>query len=89
MQFIKTKIEGVIVIEPDVHRDERGFFLESFQTERYKEGGIEGPFVQDNHSSSILRTLRGLHAQRSRPQGKLVRVIEGEVSNVTKESNKT
>ena len=72
MDFIPTALPGVLIIEPDVFKDERGFFLESFQERKYREGGIEGPFVQDNHSRSAKRTLRGLHAQLKHPQGKLV-----------------
>ena len=82
MQFSETKIPGVIVIQPDVHRDSRGFFLETFQARRYSAGGIPGPFVQDNHSSSVYRTLRGLHMQITKPQGKLVRVIQGTIWDV-------
>ena len=72
----------VIVVEPDVHRDDRGFFLETWRDERYRAAGIAGPFVQDNHSRSARGTLRGLHAQVRRPQGKLVRAVRGEVFDV-------
>lgn len=82
MRFAPTSIPDVIRIEPDVHRDERGFFLETWHQRKYAEGGITGPFVQDNHSSSCKGALRGLHAQRVRPQGKLVRAVEGEVFDV-------
>lgn len=82
MNFIKTELEGVLVIEPDVHRDSRGFFLESWQERKYREAGIPGPFVQDNHSRSMRGTLRGLHAQRTRPQGKLVRAVRGAIFDV-------
>jgi dTDP-4-dehydrorhamnose 3,5-epimerase len=82
LKFLETQLPGVILVEPDVHRDERGFFLESYQAERYVAGGICETFVQDNHSSSQRGTLRGLHLQLARPQGKLVRVIEGEVFDV-------
>ena len=78
MRFMPTAIPGVLVIEPDVYRDGRGYFLESYHADRYREGGIEEPFVQDNHSRSVLGTLRGLHLQLRHPQGKLIRVIEGE-----------
>jgi dTDP-4-dehydrorhamnose 3,5-epimerase len=77
-----TALPGVVVIEPDIHPDGRGFFLETYHAEKYREHGIEGPFVQDNHSRSIAGTLRGLHLQLRRPQGKLIRVIEGEVFDV-------
>ena len=82
MKFIQTNIEGVILIEPVVHGDARGFFLETYHAEHYRAGGINGPFVQDNHSLSKRGTLRGLHAQFPRSQGKLVRVIEGEIFDV-------
>jgi dTDP-4-dehydrorhamnose 3,5-epimerase len=82
MRFIETKISGVIIIEPDVHRDERGFFLETFHAEKYRQGGLPLPFVQDNQSSSVQNTLRGLHMQLRHPQGKLVRAIEGEIWDV-------
>jgi dTDP-4-dehydrorhamnose 3,5-epimerase len=82
MRFIETSIPGVILIEPDVHRDARGFFLETFHARKYSAGGISDPFVQDNQSSSVYRTLRGLHMQVQRPQGKLVRVIQGAIWDV-------
>jgi dTDP-4-dehydrorhamnose 3,5-epimerase len=77
-----TKLPGVIVIEPDVHRDVRGFFLETYHADKYRAAGIDGPFVQDNHSRSIGGTLRGLHLQVAEPQAKLIRVIEGEIFDV-------
>lgn len=82
MHFRPTSLEGVIVIEPDVYRDPRGFFLESYSVEKYRAGGIEADFVQDNHSRSARGTLRGLHAQWRRPQGKLLRVVAGEIFDV-------
>lgn len=82
MKFLPTELPGVVVIEPDVHRDGRGFFLESYHARKYAEGGIPGPFVQDNHSFSQRGTLRGLHAQQRRPQGKLVRAVLGEMFDV-------
>lgn len=82
MRFLKTALPGVIVVEPDVHRDARGFFLETYHEPRYVEGGIRARFVQDNHSRSAKGTLRGLHGQFPRCQGKLVRAIEGEVFDV-------
>ncbi|WP_137170436.1 dTDP-4-dehydrorhamnose 3,5-epimerase [Marinomonas sp. FW-1] len=83
MNVIKTIIDGVVIIEPKVFGDERGFFLETFQAERYKElAGIDLPFVQDNHSRSGKNVLRGLHFQKTNPQGKLVRVVRGEVFDV-------
>lgn len=82
MRFLATELPGVILIEPDVHKDARGFFLETYHRRKYQEGGIPGDFVQDNHSHSVRGTLRGLHAQRRRPQGKLVRAVEGEIYDV-------
>ena len=82
MRFVRADIPEVLFIEPDVHRDARGFFLETYRAETYRSGGVVGPFVQDNHSRSVAATLRGLHFQRRRPQGKLVRVIEGEIYDV-------
>ena len=81
--FVETVIPGVILVEPPVHRDDRGFFLETYHESRYRDGGIRERFVQDNHSSSARNTLRGLHEQSPHPQGKLVRVIAGEVFDVT------
>jgi dTDP-4-dehydrorhamnose 3,5-epimerase len=82
MKFLSTKLRGVTLIEPDVHRDQRGFFLEAFHAEKYRAGGIAAAFVQDNHSSSVKNTLRGLHLQTRKPQGKLVRVLKGEIWDV-------
>jgi dTDP-4-dehydrorhamnose 3,5-epimerase len=82
-QFIETPIPGVILVEPLVHQDDRGFFFETYHETRYREGGIRERFVQDNHSSSVRNTLRGFHGQSPHPQGKLVRVIEGEAFDVT------
>jgi dTDP-4-dehydrorhamnose 3,5-epimerase len=82
VQFVRTAIPDVVIIEPDVYRDARGFFLETYHAEKYRHAGIEGPFVQDNQSRSVAGTVRGLHLQLSRPQGKLVRVIEGEIFDV-------
>jgi len=82
MRFLPTELPGVVLIEPDVHRDARGFFLETWHEGKYAGAGISGPFVQDNHSHSARGTLRGLHAQLRRPQGKLVRAVEGEMFDV-------
>ena len=82
MRFLQTGLPGVVIVEPDVFRDPRGFFLETFHAARYREGGIPHEFVQDNHSRSVRGTLRGLHAQRRRPQGKLVRAVQGEIFDV-------
>jgi dTDP-4-dehydrorhamnose 3,5-epimerase len=82
VKFIATELPGVTVIEPDVFRDDRGFFLESWRADKYAAGGIEATFVQHNHSRSTRGTVRGLHAQRTHPQGKLVRVLAGAVLDV-------
>lgn len=83
MKIIKTKLKDCVIIEPEVFGDERGFFLETFQVERYANiAGINMPFVQDNHSRSSKHVLRGLHFQKTKPQGKLVRVVRGEVYDV-------
>ena len=83
MGFERTEIPEVILVEPDVHRDERGFLLETYHAARYAENGISEPFVQDNHSHSKGGILRGLHLQLRHPQGKLVRAIQGEILDVT------
>ena len=82
MKVIETALPGVLIIEPKVFGDARGFFIETFQVERYREIGITQPFVQDNHSRSQRGVLRGLHFQRTRPQGKLVSVSRGAVYDV-------
>ena len=83
MQVKKTAIHDALIIEPKVFGDQRGFFLETFQAERYRQMvGIDVEFVQDNHSRSARGVLRGLHFQHRRPQGKLVRVVRGEVYDV-------
>src|SRR5678815_811360 len=82
MNFVPTELPGVIIVEPRVFRDDRGFFLETYHQKKFAEGGIPVSFVQDNHSKSYRGTLRGLHLQRTRSQGKLVRAIEGEIFDV-------
>lgn len=83
MNVIDTEIPEVKIIEPKVFGDERGFFLETFQAKRYRdEAGINLEFVQDNYSRSSKGVLRGLHFQKKNPQGKLVRVVRGEVYDV-------
>jgi dTDP-4-dehydrorhamnose 3,5-epimerase len=83
MKIVPTAIPEVILIEPKVFGDERGFFFESFNLRVFKEAtGIEPNFVQDNHSKSTRSVLRGLHYQFKQPQGKLVRVVAGEVFDV-------
>lgn len=82
MRFINTEIPDVVIIEPRVFGDERGFFMETWQRKTFAENGIDFDFVQDNHSLSGKGILRGLHYQIRKPQGKLVRVVEGEVFDV-------
>ncbi len=82
MNVTTTKLDGVVFIEPRVFQDDRGFFLETYRADRYEEAGIALPFVQDNHSRSVRGTLRGLHAQWRKPQGKLVRCLQGEIFDV-------
>jgi len=82
MNFIPTALPEIIVIEPKIFADERGFFLESYQKQKFSEHGINVSFVQDNHSKSCQGTLRGLHYQIQQAQGKLVRVISGEIFDV-------
>jgi dTDP-4-dehydrorhamnose 3,5-epimerase len=87
VNIVETVLPGVLIIEPKVFGDQRGFFLETFQLERYREAGITLPFVQDNHSRSQRGVLRGLHLQRSRPQGKLVSCSRGAVYDVAVDIN--
>ena len=82
MRILNTDLPGVLLIEPDVFRDPRGHFLETFHERKYREAGIPYPFVQDNQSRSNRGTLRGLHAQLQRPQGKLIRALQGEIFDV-------
>ena len=82
MTVRETTIPGVLLIEPAVYGDERGFFVETFQTERYAEAGMPTSWAQLNHSRSRQHTLRGLHTQIRQPQGKLVRVARGAVYDV-------
>ena len=83
MNIVRTSLNDCVIIEPKVFGDERGFFLETFHLDRYNDlAGIDLPFIQDNHSRSSKKVLRGLHFQKKRPQGKLVRVVRGEVFDV-------
>ena len=82
MKFVPAEIPGVIIVEPDVHSDVRGFFLETYHADKYRAGGIADVFVQDNHSRSAGGTIRGLHLQLHRQQGKLIHVIEGAIFDV-------
>ena len=80
--FIKTEIEGVVIIEPKVFGDNRGYFMETYNENEFKANGLNYVFVQDNQSKSKKGVLRGLHFQKTHPQAKLVRVLEGEVYDV-------
>lgn len=83
MRLLPTQIlPEVVVVEPDVFKDDRGFFLETWHQRKYTGQGLPETFVQDNHSFSIRNVLRGLHAQLRRPQGKLVRALQGEILDV-------
>lgn len=82
MKIIRTALTGVLIIEPRVFGDERGFFLETYHAKRYAEAGLPGPFVQDNHSRSAPGTVRGLHYQLEHAQGKLTRCVRGAVFDV-------
>ncbi len=82
MRFLPTDLPEVIRIQPEVFEDNRGFFLEAYQKEKFKDAGIDFDFVQDNHSSSLQYVLRGIHYQVTHTQGKLVRVVVGEIFDV-------
>ena len=89
MDFTETDLPGVILIVPKVFRDDRGFFMETWQARCFKEAGIDASFVQDNSSQSSRGTLRGLHYQIEHAQGKLVRVVAGEVFDVAVDMRKS
>lgn len=82
MQALPTRIPGVLIIKPAVFGDERGFFMETYHSAKFRELGIDAPFVQDNHSRSARGVLRGLHYQEPNPQGKLVRAATGTIFDV-------
>lgn len=82
MEVVELSLSGLKLLKPRVFRDERGFFLESFRTERCREAGITSDFVQDNHSRSVRGTLRGLHYQSTPGQAKLLRVVSGRIFDV-------
>jgi dTDP-4-dehydrorhamnose 3,5-epimerase len=82
MKVIQTPLEGFLVIEPDIYKDDRGFFLETYQEERYHQAGITDNFVQDNHSRSVKGVLRGMHFQIKKPQAQIVTVMQGEIFDV-------
>lgn len=82
MEFLDTALPGVKIVEPKVHGDHRGFFMETWRREVFEAAGLPGEFVQDNHSKSAQGILRGLHYQVQEPQGKLVRVVAGSIFDV-------
>jgi len=82
MNRLPTRLDGPVLLAPEVHGDERGFFMETFRQDVWSSHGVDGPFVQDNHSRSRRGTLRGIHFQTSPGQGKLVRVARGRVFDV-------
>lgn len=89
MEFIPLEIPEVILIKPKIFRDNRGFFLESWQKKHFSEAGLDLSFVQDNHSRSSKNVLRGIHYQIQQPQGKLIRAIVGEVFDVAVDLRKS
>jgi dTDP-4-dehydrorhamnose 3,5-epimerase len=82
LKVIETSLRGVLLLEPVVHGDDRGFFMETYHLDRFREAGIVETFVQDNHSRSARGVLRGLHYQQPNPQGKLVRCTRGALFDV-------
>ncbi|HTC22669.1 MAG TPA: dTDP-4-dehydrorhamnose 3,5-epimerase [bacterium] len=82
MRFLPTRLKDVVLVEPDVFKDSRGFFSETYHLKKFEEAGLKTVFVQDNHSQSKEGTLRGLHGQLRHPQGKLVHVTQGEAFDV-------
>ncbi|HKQ30000.1 MAG TPA: dTDP-4-dehydrorhamnose 3,5-epimerase, partial [Burkholderiales bacterium] len=88
MKFTPTELPGVVLVEPQVFGDNRGFFMETWHALKYADGGIDVRFVQDNHSRSARGILRGLHIQLQHTQGKLVRIVRGEVFDVAVDARK-
>ena len=82
MKFVETKLQGVVLVELDVFEDPRGYFFETYHAGKHANGGIRGPFVQDNFSHSVRGTLRGLHYQLQHAQGKLVMALAGRIFDV-------
>lgn len=82
MKVTKCSLEGILLIEPSTYNDDRGFFLESFELERYHELGIDEKFVQDNHSRSARNVLRGLHFSKIKPQAQILTVMRGKIFDV-------
>ena len=89
MEFTPTDISDVVLIKPSVFDDDRGFFMETYESRAFADVGIRDHFVQDNHSGSRQGTLRGLHYQIRQPQGKLVRVVSGEIYDVAVDLRRT
>ncbi len=89
MKVVATELPGVLIVEPSVFTDERGRFVETYREQAYREIGIPEAFVQDNLSTSVRGTLRGLHFQRAHPQGKLVMVTRGEIFDVAVDIRRT
>lgn len=89
MEFLPTRLPDVIVIRPEVFEDSRGFFTETWNRKDFEHAGIDADFVQDNYSSSVAGTVRGLHYQIKQAQGKLVRVVKGEVFDVVVDVRKS
>lgn len=89
MKVIETSLPGVLILEPEIFGDDRGFFFESYNRKAFEKAGITAEFVQDNHSRSVRNVLRGLHYQIKQPQGKLVRVTQGEVFDVVVDIRKS
>ncbi|MHB1183085.1 MAG: dTDP-4-dehydrorhamnose 3,5-epimerase [Desulfobulbia bacterium] len=89
MRFVPSEIPDVLLVEPQVFGDSRGFFMETWHAAKFAAAGLDCKFVQDNHSKSVQGTLRGLHYQIRKPQGKLVRVISGEVFDVAVDLRKS
>lgn len=89
MEVVPSRLPDVLVIRPDVFEDCRGFFMESWNQKAFEKAGIDATFVQDNHSSSVAHTVRGLHYQIEQAQGKLVRVVAGEVFDVVVDLRKS
>ena len=89
MKFLPTRLPGVVLIEPEMHGDQRGFFMETWHARKFAAAGIDATFVQDNHSRSTQGTLRGLHLQVRQPQGKLIRVVAGEIFDVAVDLRRT
>jgi len=89
MRFVNTSLPGVVQITPNVYEDERGFFMETWHAERFTANGIDAVFVQDNASRSTKGTLRGIHYQVEQAQGKLIRVVAGEIFDVAVDLRKS